>query len=296
MRIKILIINLFLTSSLLSDTIIFNDGLMIQGELIKVMKKHPYGPNTETEQAILFKVDKYNLNRVPKSLVINKTTDNVLMFDIRSIYKIEDDNGMLIYSSNKKWFSPRIFQKTTSDLEIFSTDLILSNGNDKIKIPLFSDISIALNNAVQVDIRTIRTIRTNSKNITVAQFKGIAIDTVSQKRYVLTSKAPLELTNINAIGSVSYENKALEGLLVGTGTWLLPGGLLLLIGEKAMGPDGIGFVFAGAGFILYSPINGMFKALDNWKVPIVKEFEINDSSWNIDLDSMLSNNKSVEQN
>lgn len=290
MRIKILIINLFLTSSLLSDTIIFNDGLMIQGELIKVMKKHPYAPNTETEQAILFKVDKYNLNRVPKSLVINKTTDNVLMFDIRSIYKIEDDNGMLIYSSNKKWFSPRIFQKTTSDLEIFSTDLILSNGNDKIKIPLFSDISIALNNAVQVDIRT------NSKNITVAQFKGIAIDTVSQKRYVLTSKAPLELTNINAIGSVSYENKALEGLLVGTGTWLLPGGLLLLIGEKAMGPDGIGFVFAGAGFILYSPINGMFKALDNWEVPIVKEFEINDSSWNIDLDSMLSNNKSVEQN
>ena len=290
MRIKILIINLFLTSSLLSDTIIFNDGLMIQGELIKVMKKHPYGPNTKTEQAILFKVDKYNLNRVPKSLVINKTTDNVLMFDIRSIYKIEDDNGMLIYSSNKKWFSPRIFQKTTSDLEIFSTDLILSNGNDKIKIPLFSDISIALNNAVQVDIRT------NSKNITVAQFKGIAIDTVSQKRYVLTSKAPLELTNINAIGSVSYENKALEGLLVGTGTWLLPGGLLLLIGEKAMGPDGIGFVFAGVGFILYSPINGMFKALDNWEVPIVKEFEINDSSWNIDLDSMLSNNKSVEQN
>lgn len=293
MRIKILIINLFLTSSLLSDTIIFNDGLMIQGELIKVMKKHPYDPNTETEQAILFKVDKYNLNRVPKSLVINKTTDNVLMFDISSIYKIEYDNGMLIYSSNKKWFSPRIFQKTTSDLEIFSTDLILSNGNDKIKIPLFSDISIALNNAVQVDIRTIRT---NSKNITVAQFKGIAIDTVSQKRYVLTSKAPLELTNINAIGSVSYENKALEGLLVGTGTWLLPGGLLLLIGEKAMGPDGIGFVFAGACFILYSPINGMFKALDNWKVPIVKEFEINDSSWNIDLDSMLSNNKSVEQN
>ena len=290
MRIKILIINLFLTSSLLSDTIIFNDGLMIQGELIKVMKKHPYGPNTETEQAILFKVDKYNLNRVPKSLVINKTTDNVLMFDISSIYKIEYDNGMLIYSSNKKWFSPRIFQKTTSDLEIFSTDLILSNGNDKIKIPLFSDISIALNNAVQVDIRT------NSKNITVAQFKGIAIDTVFQKRYVLTSKAPLELTNINAIGSVSYENKALEGLLVGTGTWLLPGGLLLLIGEKAMGPDGIGFVFAGAGFILYSPINGMFKALDNWEVPIVKEFEINDSSWNIDLDSMLSNNKSVEQN
>ncbi len=290
MRIKILIINLFLTSSLLSDTIIFNDGLMIQGELIKVMKKHPYGPNTKTEQAILFKVDKYNLNRVPKSLVINKTTDNVLMFDIRSIYKIEDDNGMLIYSSNKKWFSPRIFQKTTSDLEIFSTDLILSNGNDKIKIPLFSDISIALNNAVQVDIRT------NSKNITVAQFKGIAIDTVSQKRYVLTSKAPLELTNINAIGSVSYENKALEGLLIGTGTWLLPGGLLLLIGEKAMGPDGIGFVFAGVGFILYSPINGMFKALDNWEVPIVKEFEINDSSWNIDLDSMLSNNKSVEQN
>ena len=293
MRIKILIINLFLTSSLLSDTIIFNDGLMLQGELIKVMKKHPYDPNTEIEQAILFKVDKYNLNRVPKSLVINKTTDNVLMFDIRSIYKIEDDNGMLIYSSNKKWFSPRIFQKTTSDLEIFSTDLILSNGNDKIKIPLFSDISIALNNAVQVDIRTIRT---NSKNITVAQFKGIAIDTVSQKRYVLTSKAPLELTNINAIGSVSYENKALEGLLVGTGTWLLPGGLLLLIGEKAMGPDGIGFVFAGACFILYSPINGMFKALDNWKVPIVKEFEINDSSWKIDLDSMLSNNKSVEQN
>ena len=64
---RVTLVNLFLISSLLSDTIIFNDGLMLQGELIKVMKKHPYAPNTETEQAILFKVDKYNLNRVPKA-------------------------------------------------------------------------------------------------------------------------------------------------------------------------------------------------------------------------------------
>lgn len=140
---RVTLVNLFLISSLLSDTIIFNDGQQLKGKLKKITEKHPYDPNTGAEQEVLFKVEKYNLNTVPKNLVINKTADNVFMFDVKSIYKIEDDYGMLIYSSNKKLLTTSVRARgDTIDLEIFSSDLILSNNDELISIPLKSEISL----------------------------------------------------------------------------------------------------------------------------------------------------------
>ena len=83
-NLRVTLVNLFLISSLLSDTIIFNDGQQLKGKLEKITEKHPYDPNTGAEQEVLFKVEKYNLNTVPKNLVINKTADNVFMFDVKS--------------------------------------------------------------------------------------------------------------------------------------------------------------------------------------------------------------------
>jgi|TARA_Y100000996_G_scaffold264653_1_gene208243 hypothetical protein len=50
---KFLTVILFLISPLISDTIIFNDGQMLIGELIKITKKHPYDPKTGAEQEAL---------------------------------------------------------------------------------------------------------------------------------------------------------------------------------------------------------------------------------------------------
>ena len=38
------------------------------------------------------------------------------------------------------------------------------------------------------------------------------------------------------------------------------------------------------------------QALENWSVPAKKGFDIYKDAWEFDLDSMLSNNKPVEQN
>ena len=333
---RVTLVNLFLISSLLSDTIIFNDGQQLKGKLEKITEKHPYDLNTGAEQEVLFKVEKYNLNTVPKNLVINKTADNVFMFDVKSIYKIEDDYGSLIWSdvlqpSLALEQSPKALEQSPkalniNELELTSTDIILSNGNDMVNIPISGEMDLILYKPVSLTpLNVVEGVivgalggmliagpigafmggglvaygyqELGTTSILKAKYKGIGTDTVSQKNYILTNKGAVELTNISKIKYIeSYESKALEGFLVGTGTLLIPGGLLLLIGEKAMGPDGIGFVFAGAGLILFSPINGMMKALENWRIPKKKYFEINDNAWKIDKSLMLSNNKSVEQN
>ena len=41
---------------------------MLIGELIKITKEHPYDPKTGAEQEVLYKVEKYNLNRGSKKL------------------------------------------------------------------------------------------------------------------------------------------------------------------------------------------------------------------------------------
>ena len=53
---KFLAVNFILISPLISDTIIFNDGQMLKGELIKITKEHPYDPETVAKQEVLLKL------------------------------------------------------------------------------------------------------------------------------------------------------------------------------------------------------------------------------------------------
>ena len=57
------------------------------------------------------------------------------MFDVNSIYKIEDEYGMLIFSSNKKLASStgirKVNPETGNTLEIVPTNLIIKK-NEKI--------------------------------------------------------------------------------------------------------------------------------------------------------------------
>lgn len=322
---KFLATNLFLLSPLISDTIIFNDGQMLKGDLIKITKEHPYDPKTGAEQEVLFKVEKYNLNRVPKNLVINKSDDNVFMFDLNSIYKIEDEYRMLIYSSNKKLAAStgigKINPETGGTLEIVPTHLIMKKNEKINKIYQGSEIilhfynpvfkSLNSNNAAGAIISGALTYgvgglllgtaagATPTRILEEVKYQGIGVDSVSQKYFVKTNAGTFEIANIRKIEYVSdREIKAMEGFLIYGGISLVAGGILWLVaGPDANTADGSAAP-ALAGFLLIagSPIAGIYGAMANWGVPAKKGFDIYKGAWEFDIDSMVPNSKSVEQN
>ena len=315
---------ILLISPLISDTIIFNDGQMLIGELIKITKEHPYDPKTGAEQEVLFKVEKYNLNMVPKNFVINKSDDNVFMFDVNSIYKIEDEYGMLIFSSNKKLASSTVIRKvnpeTGNTLEIVPTNLIIKKNEKINEIYQGSEISLYFYNPVKL---------LNSNNAPGAiiagalthgvgglllgaaasaiptgileevKYQGIGVDYGSQKYFVKTNAGAFEITNIRKVEYVTdRQNRAIEGFLIYGGISLVAGGILWLIaGPDANTADGSAAP-ALAGFLLIagSPIAGIYGAMANWSVPAKKGFDIYKGAWEFDIDSMAPNSKSVEQN
>ena len=188
---------ILLISPLISDTIIFNDGQMLIGELIKITKEHPYDPKTGAEQEVLFKVEKYNLNRVPKNFVINKSDDNVFMFDVNSIYKIEDEYGMLIFSSNKKLASStgirKVNPETGNTLEIVPTNLIIKKNEKINEIYQGSEISLYFYNPV-FGSRAIPT-----RILEEVKYQGIGVDYGSQKYFVKTNAGAFEIANIRKV-------------------------------------------------------------------------------------------------
>ena len=221
---KFLAVNFILISPLISDTIIFSDGQMLKGELIKITKEHPYDPKTGAKQEVLFKVEKYNLNRVPEDFVIDKSDDNVFMFNVNSVYKIEDEYGMLIYSSNKKLAASagirKVNPETGNTLEIVPTHLIMKKNEKINKIYQGSEISLHFynpvkslnsNNAADVIIGGALThgvggllfgaaaAATPTRKLEEVKYQSIGIDSVSQKYFVKTSAGAFEITNIRKI-------------------------------------------------------------------------------------------------
>ena len=318
---KFLTVILFLISPLISDTIIFNDGQMLIGELIKITKEHPYDPKTGAEQEVLFKVEKYNLNMVPKNFVINKSDDNVFMFDVNSIYKIEDEYGMLIFSSNKKLASStgirKVNPETGNTLEIVPTNLIIKKNEKINEIYQGSEISLYFYNPVKL---------LNSNNAPGAiiagalthgvgglllgaaasaiptrilkevKYQGIGLDSVSQKYFVKTNAGAFEIANIRKVEYVTdRQNRAIEGFLIYGGISLAAGSLLMLADPGANTANG-GPGLLGALLVIASPFAGVYGAMANWSVPAKKGFDIYKGAWEFDIDSMAPNSKSVEQN
>ena len=318
---KFLTVVLFLISPLISDTIIFNDGQMIKGELIKITKEHPYDPKTGAEQEVLFKVEKYNLNTVPKNFVLNKSDDNVFMFDVNSIYKIEDEYGMLIYSSNKKLVASagigKVNPETGNTLEIIPAHLIMKKNEKINEIYQGSEISLYFYNPVKV-------LNSNdaagaiiagalthgvgglllgtaagaipTRILKEVKYQGIGIDSVSQKYFVKTNAGAFEITNIRKVEYVTdRQNRAIEGFLIYGGISLAAGSLLMLADPSANTANG-GPGILGALLVIASPFAGVYGAMENWSVPSKKGFNIYKGAWEFDIESMTLNSKAVEQN
>ena len=89
------------TSLLFADTLTFKSGQKIEGELIKVSEEHELDPNTGTTSEVTFKVDKFSINMIPKEMIVGKLNENIFLFDQKSIYKIIDNQGNILFSSDK---------------------------------------------------------------------------------------------------------------------------------------------------------------------------------------------------
>ena len=89
------------TSLLFADTLTFKSGQKIEGELIKVSEEHELDPNTGTTSEVTFKVDKFSISMIPKEMIVGKLNENIFLFDQKSIYKIVDNQGNILFSKDK---------------------------------------------------------------------------------------------------------------------------------------------------------------------------------------------------
>ncbi|MBT5406944.1 MAG: hypothetical protein HOL23_05165 [Gammaproteobacteria bacterium] len=125
---------------LFADTLTFNNGLKINGKLISISEEHELDPNTGVTSEVTFKVDEYQLKMISEELIVGKVDESTLMFDKKSIYKITDDKGNLLFTHNKKLMDSKDFdfielatkvqerQKTLSPSEKLLQSLVLSIG------------------------------------------------------------------------------------------------------------------------------------------------------------------------
>ena len=97
-----LILILAQTSVLFADTLTFNNGQKINGKLIGISEEHELDPNTGVTSEVTFKVDEYQLKMISQELIVGKVDESTLMFDKKSIYKITDDKGNILFTNNLK--------------------------------------------------------------------------------------------------------------------------------------------------------------------------------------------------
>ena len=131
------------TSVLFADTLTFNNGQKINGKLISISEEHELDPNTGVTSEVTFKVDDYQLKMISQELIVGKVDESTLMFDKKSIYKITDDRGTLLFTNNKKLMDSKELatkvqerQKTLSPTEKILQSLVLSIGGCLIVIML----------------------------------------------------------------------------------------------------------------------------------------------------------------
>ena len=119
------------TSVLFADTLTFNNGQKINGKLISISEEHELDPKTGATSEVTFKVDDYQLKMISQELIVGKVDESTLMFDKKSVYKITDDKGTLLFTNNKNLMDRKDIikrQKTLSPSEKFLQSLVLSIG------------------------------------------------------------------------------------------------------------------------------------------------------------------------
>ena len=139
-----LILILAQTSVLFADTLTFNNGQKINGKLISISEEHELDPKTGVTSEVTFKVDEYQLKMISEELIVGKVDNSTLMFDKKSIYKITDDRGNILFTNNKKLMDSKGLatkvqerQKTLSPSERFGKRVVFLGGCFLVYMLLF---------------------------------------------------------------------------------------------------------------------------------------------------------------
>ena len=135
------------TSVLFADTLTFNNGQKINGKLISISEEHELDPNTGVTSEVTFKVDDYQLKMISEELIVGKVDNSTLMFDKKSIYKITDDRGNVIFSTNKNLINtktklPLPFEPKCRDKTLSGKDISPEECNAGVKFLLYGFCSI----------------------------------------------------------------------------------------------------------------------------------------------------------
>ena len=94
------------TSVLFADTLTFNNGLKINGKLISISEEHELNPKTGLHfREVIFKVDKFSINTIPKEMIVGKINESIFIFDQQSVDVIIDDKGKILFPKYDKWLS-----------------------------------------------------------------------------------------------------------------------------------------------------------------------------------------------
>ena len=94
------------TSVLFADTLTFNNGQKINGKLISISEEHELNPKTGLHfREVIFKVDKFSINTIPKEMIVGKINESIFIFDQQSVDVIIDDKGKILFPKYDKWLS-----------------------------------------------------------------------------------------------------------------------------------------------------------------------------------------------
>ena len=118
------------TSVLFADTLTFNNGQKINGKLISISEEHELDPNTGVTSEVTFKVDDSQLKMISEELIVGKVDNSTLMFDKKSIYKITDDKGNILFTNNLKLKDKISITKLPLPFEPKCRDKNLLTGKD----------------------------------------------------------------------------------------------------------------------------------------------------------------------
>jgi hypothetical protein len=135
------------TSVLFADTLTFNNGQKINGKLISISEEHELDPNTGVTSEVTFKVDEYQLKTISKELIVGKVDESTLMFDKKSIYKITDDKGNILFTHNKKLKNqivPLPFEPKCRDKTWYGKDISPEECNAGVKFLLYGSCSLVV--------------------------------------------------------------------------------------------------------------------------------------------------------
>jgi hypothetical protein len=91
---------------LFADTLTFNNGQKINGKLISISEEHELNPKTGLHfREVIFKVDKFSINTIPKEMIVGKINESIFIFDQQSVDVIIDDKGKILFPKYDKWLS-----------------------------------------------------------------------------------------------------------------------------------------------------------------------------------------------